>query len=68
MCEACLKVEVILNGWSVPMWVSVIAITAYLAFESLKLCRRKLESAVLIVTLEIPAICRAISTHFHDSC
>jgi len=37
-----LKWEVLLNGWSVPMWVSVIAIviTAYLAFESLKLSRR----------------------------
>jgi hypothetical protein len=37
-----LKWEVVLNGWSVPMWVSgvAIAITAYLAFESLKLCRR----------------------------
>jgi hypothetical protein len=35
-----LKWEVVLNGWSVPMWVSVIAITAYLAFESLKLSRR----------------------------
>jgi hypothetical protein len=33
-----LKWEVILNGWSVPMWVSAVAIviTAYLAFESLK--------------------------------
>jgi len=37
-----LKWEVVLNGWSVPMWVSVVAIviTAYLAFESLKLSRR----------------------------
>ena len=36
------KWEVILNGWSVPMWVSAVAvvITAYLAFESLKLSRR----------------------------
>jgi len=34
--------EVVLNGWSVPMWVSVVAIviTAYLAFEGLKLGRR----------------------------
>ena len=34
--------EVVLNGWSVPMWVSAIAIviTAYLAFESLRLGRR----------------------------
>ena len=34
--------EVVLNGWSVPMWVSAIAIviTGYLAFESLKLSRR----------------------------
>jgi hypothetical protein len=33
-----LKWEVVLNGWSVPMWVSAVAIviTAYLAFESLK--------------------------------
>ena len=37
-----LKWQVVLNGWSVPMWVSVIAIviTAYLAFESLKLSKR----------------------------
>ena len=37
-----LKWEVVLNGWSLPMWVSVnaIVITAYLAFESLKLSRR----------------------------
>jgi hypothetical protein len=37
-----LKWEVVLNGWSVPMWVSAVAIviTAYLAFESLKLSRR----------------------------
>ena len=36
------KWEVVLNGWSVPMWVSAVAIviTAYLAFESLKLSRR----------------------------
>ena len=34
--------EVVLNGWSVPMWVSAVAflIAAYLAFESLKLGRR----------------------------
>src|SRR6266566_7521144 len=34
--------EVVLNGWSVPMWVSVVAIViaAYLAFEGLKLGRR----------------------------
>jgi uncharacterized membrane protein len=34
--------EVVLNGWSVPMWVSAVAIviTAYLAFEGLKLSRR----------------------------
>ena len=40
-----LKWEVVLNGWSVPMWVSAIAIviTAYLAFEGLKLGRRKKE-------------------------
>ena len=33
-----LKWEVVLNGWSVPMWVSVVAIViaAYLAFEGLK--------------------------------
>ena len=37
-----LKWEVVLNGWSVPMWVSAVAIviTAYLAFEGLKLSRR----------------------------
>jgi len=37
-----LKWEVVLNGWSVPMWVSVVAmvIAAYLAFEGLKLGRR----------------------------
>jgi hypothetical protein len=37
-----LKCEVVLNGWSVPMWVSAVAIvvTAFLAFESLKLSRR----------------------------
>jgi hypothetical protein len=37
-----LKWEVVLNGWSVPMWVSAVAIvvTAFLAFESLKLSRR----------------------------
>ena len=36
------KWEVVLNDWSVPMWVSAIAIviTAYLAFESLKPSRR----------------------------
>jgi hypothetical protein len=34
--------EVVLNGWLVPMWISAVAIviTAYLAFESLKLSRR----------------------------
>jgi hypothetical protein len=37
-----LKWEVVLNDWSVPMWASAIAIviTAYLAFESVKLSRR----------------------------
>jgi len=37
-----LKWEVVLNGWSVPMWVSVVAmvIAAYLAFEGLKRSRR----------------------------
>jgi hypothetical protein len=37
-----LKWEVVLNGWSVPMWASAVAIviTAYLAFEGLKLGRR----------------------------
>jgi len=36
------KWEVVLNGWSVSMWVSAVAIviTAYLAFEGLKLSRR----------------------------
>jgi hypothetical protein len=36
------KWEVILNGWSIPMWVSAVAIViaAYLAFEGLKLGRR----------------------------
>ena len=40
-----LKWEVVLNGWSVPMWVSAIAIviTAYLAFEGLKFGKRKKE-------------------------
>ncbi len=34
--------EVVLNGWSVPMWVSVVAIViaACLAFEGLKPSRR----------------------------
>jgi hypothetical protein len=38
-----LKWEVVLNGWSVPMWVSAVGllVAAYLAFESLKLGRRK---------------------------
>ena len=37
-----LKWEVVLNGWSVPMWVSAVAlpIAAYLAFEGLKPARR----------------------------
>ncbi len=37
-----LKWEAVLNGWSVPMWVSALAIViaAYLAFEGLKLGRR----------------------------
>ena len=37
-----LKWEVVLNGWSVPMWVSVVAIViaACLAFEGLKPSRR----------------------------
>ncbi len=36
------KWEVVLNGWSVPMWVSRVAlvITAYLAFEGLNLGRK----------------------------
>ncbi len=36
------KWEVVLNGWSVPMWASAVAlvITAYLAFEGLRLSRR----------------------------
>jgi len=34
--------EVILNGWSVPMWVSAVAlvVAGYFAFEGLKLGRR----------------------------
>ena len=34
--------EVVLNGWSVPMWASAVAllIAAYLAFESLRLSKR----------------------------
>jgi hypothetical protein len=34
--------EVVLNGWVVPLWVIAVGIliTAYLAFESLKLSRR----------------------------
>ncbi len=37
-----LRWEVVLNGWSVPMWVSVVAIViaACLAFEGLKPSRR----------------------------
>jgi len=37
-----LKWDVVLNGWSVLMWVSAVAllIAAYLAFEGLKLSRR----------------------------
>jgi hypothetical protein len=40
-----LKWQAVLNGWSVPMWVSAIAIviSAYLSFEGLKLGRRKKE-------------------------
>jgi hypothetical protein len=36
------KWEVVLNGWSVPTWVSAVAIViaAYLAFEGLKLGTR----------------------------
>ena len=36
------KWEMVLNGWSVPMWVSAVAIliAVYLAFEGLKLGRR----------------------------
>jgi hypothetical protein len=35
--------EVVLNGWSVSMWVSVVAlpIAAYLAFEGLMFGRRR---------------------------
>ncbi len=35
------KWEVVLNGWSIPMWASAVAIVmaAYLAFEGLKLSR-----------------------------
>ncbi len=34
--------QAVLNGWSVPMWASAVAIliTAYLAFEGLKPGRR----------------------------
>jgi hypothetical protein len=34
--------EVVLNGWSVPTWVSAVAllVAAYLAFEGLKLGKR----------------------------
>jgi hypothetical protein len=37
-----LKWEAVVNGWSVPMWASAVAIviTAYLAFEGLKPGRR----------------------------
>jgi len=37
-----LKWEVVLNGWSVPMWVSALALpmAAYLAFEGLMSGRR----------------------------
>lgn len=36
------KWEVVLNGWSVPMWLSAVAllIAAYLAFEGLMFGRR----------------------------
>jgi hypothetical protein len=36
------KWEVVLNGWSVPMWVSALALlfAAYLAFEGLMFGRR----------------------------
>ena len=42
MLRLALKWEVVLNGWSVPMWVSVVAIViaACLAFEGLKPSRR----------------------------
>ncbi len=35
------KWEVVLNGWSVPMWVSAVAlvIAGYLAYEGLRLSR-----------------------------
>ena len=37
-----LKWEAVVNGWSVPMWASAVAIviTAFLAFEGLKPGRR----------------------------
>ena len=39
------KLEVVLNGWSVLVWVSAVAIViaAYLAFEGLKPSRMKRE-------------------------
>ncbi len=37
-----LRWEVVLNGWSVPMWASAVAIVVmgYLSFEGLKLGRK----------------------------
>ena len=36
------KWEVVLNGWSAPMWVSAVAllVATFLAFEGLKLSKR----------------------------
>ncbi len=38
-----LRWEAVVNGWSVPMWVSALAlaVAAYLAFEALKISMRR---------------------------
>ncbi|HEV2298088.1 MAG TPA: hypothetical protein VGR72_06185 [Candidatus Acidoferrales bacterium] len=38
LCRLLLKWSVLLNGWTVPMWVSAIAlvVAGYLAYEGLK--------------------------------
>jgi hypothetical protein len=38
LCRLLLKWDVVLNGWTVPMWISVVAliVAGYLAFEGLR--------------------------------
>lgn len=38
LCRFLLKWSVVLNGWSAPMWISVVALIVggYLAFEGLR--------------------------------